>query len=72
MGVSVPGNRAIVDGKYRYRDNLLTLQACKPEISRYVPPCLAVVWSPLLERLEEWKKALQKHPDQLFYQYSGP
>lgn len=28
-----------------------------------------MVRSPLLERLEEWKKALQRHPDQLFYQY---
>ena len=60
---------AVVEGRYRYRDNLLALQACKPEIPKPVPPSLSVIQSPLSERLEEWRKALQTHPDMLFYQY---
>ena len=58
-----------MEGKYRYRDDLLALQACKPEIPKTVPPSLSVIQSPLSERLEEWRKALQGHPDKLFYQY---
>ena len=60
---------AVVEGRYRYRDDLLALQACKPEIPKPVPPSLSVIQSPLSERLEEWRKALQGHPDKLFYQY---
>ena len=30
---------------------------------------LSVIQSPLSERLEEWRKALQGHLDKLFYQY---
>ena len=58
-----------MEGKYQYRDGLLALQACKPEIPKTVPPSLSVIQSPLSERLEEWRKALQGHPDKLFYQY---
>ena len=39
-----------------------------PEIPQNVPPSMSVIQSPLSERLEEWRKALQGHPDKLFYQ----
>ena len=55
-----------MEGKYLYRHNL---QACKPDFPKTVPPSLSVIQSPLSERSEEWRKALQGHPDKLFYQH---
>ena len=60
---------AVSNGKYRYREHLLALQACKPEIPKTIPNGLEVVCSPLSERVEEWKRALEGHPDKPFCHY---
>ena len=58
-----------MEGKYRYTEDLLALQACKPEIPLVIPSNLAIIQSPLSEKLGEWRRALEGHPDKLFSQY---
>ena len=65
----IHGGGAVVEGKYCYTEDLLALQACKPEIPLVIPSNLAIIQSPLSEKLGEWRRALEGHPDKLFSQY---
>ena len=60
---------AVVRGQYYYMDDLLELQACKPQVSSKTPTEGGKIRSPLYDRREAWASLLGGHPDRLFYYY---
>ena len=54
---------------YRYMEDLLAFQACKPRHSCWVPGVLFKIQSPLSQRRATWEEALRGHPDRLFAHY---
>ena len=59
----------VVGEKYRYMEDLLAFQACKPRRSCWVPGVLSKIQSPLSQRRATWEEALRGHPDRLFAHY---
>ena len=56
-------------GAFRYSDDLLRLEATKPVTAKVGPAGLALVRSPLRERIMEWEARLAGHPDHAFAGY---
>ena len=50
-------------------DDLLELQACKPQVPSKTPTEGGKIRSPLYDRREAWASLLGGHPDRLFYYY---
>ena len=62
-------NGQVVGGSYKFMGHLHALDSCRPELttSYGVNPPWDQINTPLM--LEEWKVALEDHPDQEFTEY---
>ena len=54
-------------GSYEYMDDLMQLDACRPEVSNHLPPAMNEVVTPL--SWQAWDSELAGHPDQRFREY---
>ena len=57
----------VINGRYRYGDDLAALAACNQSSESPLPVALAAVSSPV--QVEQWVDGLASHPDRQFVQY---
>ena len=63
-------NGNIIEGKYRYTEDLLQWDQCaNEELGHHLPRACTKILSPLNEKAAEWAQCLAVHPDTAFSSY---
>ena len=57
----------MVAGQYKYMDDLLALDACRPTFRVQLPARASTITTPL--KLDAWAELLARHPDKVFVAY---